>query len=63
MVRLRGLPVVVAGHTLDSMQLAVGAWGSFLVVPPWWRISRGAELVRLGQLNLAFYTFLLLFPV
>ena len=70
MVRLRGLPVVVAGHTLDSMQLAVGAWGSFLVVPPWWAddghfatraLRQRASVATLGRVNLAFYVILLLY--
>ena len=56
MVRLRNRPVVIAGHDLSTMQKAVAAWGSMLVLPPWWP-SDGSPVVALGKLNLAFYFF------
>jgi hypothetical protein len=58
LVRLRSLPVIIAGHSLDTMQLAQAAWGSYLIVPPWWRPSDHpgcAEVVLLGQVNFAVY--------
>ena len=59
MVRLRRVPVVVAGHGLDGMQRAISAWGSLLVVPPWWSSTRHGPVATLGKLNLAFYSFVL----
>lgn len=55
MVQARQKPVIIAGHDLTSMQLAIGAWGSYLITLPWWR--DGSPVVRLGIVNFAFYTF------
>lgn len=54
-VHLRDLPVIVAGHGMSGMQWAVAAWGSYLVLPWWWRSDGLTEIHELAACNLAFY--------
>ena len=56
MVQLRGLPVVMVGHDLSRLQMALVAWGTLIVVPPWWR-SDGSPVVRLARYNVMFFFF------
>ena len=56
MVYLRDLPVVVAGHELSGIQWCIAAWGSYLVLPPWWKDSSD-PVYSLAALNLAFYVY------
>ena len=53
-VHLRGLPVIVAGHDLTAIQWALAAWGSYLVLPPWW-LDKSDPVTALATNNLAFY--------
>jgi len=52
-VQSRSLPVIMAGHGLDNLQLSIAAWGSFLVVPPWQRSDYGnRDVINLGKKKL-----------